>query len=307
MKLSDKLEETAKKQKSDSEPVIAEVILEDESASSDEKLKPETSPTQDDAANFNNLKSQVSQPFNSQNLESNLPSINDKDKAEIVDELISSEEIKPKASSSDSAAPKTYKKSITELISPENFMTIKPRAPETSVADNGVESSVLNTIKNTMPKLEPSFKYQNTKAFEEIEAMGALFQKVEIILSYLIILFKNEEDLLYPLAGHLEECTRIIEMYCSMHFVYKVYYGKNYLNKLKIVAKSVLELVFEREHFKFKTATEVIEEIRKYFPDLAVLMLQSYLNKLSLVPDSLVRVINEVLDQLLVKLDASKV
>jgi hypothetical protein len=51
---------------------------------------------------------------------------------------------------------------------------------------------------------------RNESAMEEIRKTARFFQHLETILSYGVLLFKNEDDILNPLLDNVDECTRII-------------------------------------------------------------------------------------------------
>lgn len=51
---------------------------------------------------------------------------------------------------------------------------------------------------------------RNESAVEEVRKTARFFQHLETILSYGVLLFKNEDDILNPLLDNVDECTRII-------------------------------------------------------------------------------------------------
>jgi hypothetical protein len=149
---------------------------------------------------------------------------------------------------------------------------------------------------------------QEDNSFKQIEAIGVFFQKLEAVLFYLIISFKDDELLLYPLAGHLEECSRIIDIYCSLHSVYKFYYGFNYLNRIKLITKKIIDLLFETRRFEFSQPSEIIAEMRLgFFKLLNILYSNSrdfqILNQNE--QENLKQFVDETLDKLLDKFSSN--
>lgn len=111
-----------------------------------------------------------------------------------------------------------------------------------------------------------------TRAY--IDSMGALFKKFEIILIFLLMQYKDKEDFIYPIAGHIDECSRIIEKYCSLNIIFKITFGNNYLNKLRIVVIRILDM-FEASKFKLENNSEINKIFKEKYSQLLNLMYKS--------------------------------
>lgn len=142
-------------------------------------------------------------------------------------------------------------------------------------------------------------------AYEEVNKMGRIFQHLETILAYGILLFSNEDEILNPLLDHVDECTRILEKFASLHPVYKILCGTNYLSKIKVVIKKIVDLL-DNSKLKFNSPKEFLTELRQRYPGLLYLLCESFLNdklkkKLEFLPDSLENKLNDALDNTLSK------
>lgn len=107
----------------------------------------------------------------------------------------------------------------------------------------------------------------NVEMFTEVEKIGRIFQKLEAVLGCLIMIFKGEENIIYPLIGHLDECTRIIEKYIRLNVLYKLIYGACFLSKLKTVTKRVEELM-DSSRLSLNSSRDLIQEFRLKYPEL---------------------------------------
>lgn len=142
-------------------------------------------------------------------------------------------------------------------------------------------------------------------AHEEIIGIGRVFQHLETILSYGILIFKNEDEILNPLLDHVDECTRIMDKFAKLHPLYKILCGTNYLSKMKVVVKKIVALL-ESSKLKVNSPKEFLTEFKQRYPDLLYLLCESYLNdnlkkKLEFLPDSLENSLNNALDGALSK------
>lgn len=117
----------------------------------------------------------------------------------------------------------------------------------------------------------------NVEMFMEVEKIGRSIQKIEAIVSTLIMWFKNEEHIINPLIGHLDECTRIVEKYIRLNVVYKLVYGSNFLSKLKIVYARI-ESLMETSRVSLSSSREINAEFKRSFPELVYTLYDSFLN-----------------------------
>lgn len=145
----------------------------------------------------------------------------------------------------------------------------------------------------------------NESAFQEVQYIGRLFQHLETILSYGILLFKNEDEILNPLLDYVDECSRILEKYVSLHIIYKILCAKNYLSKLKVVFKDIVRLL-ENSKLKFNSPKEFLAEFNQNYPNLLYLVCESLVNdkfkkKIEFLPDGIENAINDAVDDALSK------
>jgi hypothetical protein len=157
----------------------------------------------------------------------------------------------------------------------------------------------LQRVEN-QPLMASQIADKQASAIEEVAAVGRLFQHLETILTYGILIFKNEDELLNPLLDNVDECTRILEKYSKLHPVYKILCGVNFLSKMKVVIKKIIALL-ESSHLKINSPKDFLVEFRQRYPDLLYLLCESYLNdnlkkKLEFLPDSLENALNNALD-----------
>lgn len=137
-------------------------------------------------------------------------------------------------------------------------------------------------------------------AFEEISQVAKIFQHIETILSYGILAFKNEDDILGPLLDHVDECSRILEKFAALHPLYQVLLGKNYLSNLKVVVKKMFYLL-KQSKLKFNSPREFLSEVKKQYPDLVYVLCKDLLDdklkkKLEFLPDNLEDALGGVID-----------
>lgn len=150
------------------------------------------------------------------------------------------------------------------------------------------------------------------QAFRQIELMGRCIQQLELVLFSLILVIKTHEDVIYPLSGHLDECTRIIEKYIRLNVIYKLVYGAAFLSKLKPTFKRIEELMEQQQttsatattKFKLNSSEFVLSEFEHSYAELLYLLDESFVNvkikaKLESQPDPLQSEISRVLEKLL--------
>ncbi|CAF0765942.1 unnamed protein product [Brachionus calyciflorus] len=155
------------------------------------------------------------------------------------------------------------------------------------------------------PLLATQIADKQLSAFEQVTAIGRLFQHLETILFYGVLLFKNEDEVLNPLLDNVDECTRILEKYAGLHPLYKILCGPNYLSKLKVIVKKIANLL-ESSKLKFNSPREFLAELKQRYPDLLYLLCESYLNdnlkqKLEFLPDPLENALNDAMNGALSK------
>lgn len=109
---------------------------------------------------------------------------------------------------------------------------------------------------------------------EEVRKMGRFFQHLETIMSYGVLLFSNDAQLLTPILDHMDECTRILTKFNGLHIVYKLICGKNYLSKVKVQIKAIIKLLDDSD-LKFNSPKEFIAEIKSTYPNLLYMLLKS--------------------------------
>lgn len=92
-------------------------------------------------------------------------------------------------------------------------------------------------------------------------------QNIELILTYGILVLKNEDDVLKPLSDHVDECTQIVEKYSQLHPLYKVICGSNYLSKLRVFVNKIVDLL-KNSKLKLNSPEEFLKEIKDRYPEL---------------------------------------
>lgn len=201
-----------------------------------------------------------------------------------------------------------------DMISKKNLKPIeapKPLAEKRKTQRYSVLNSIVNKIRlstvdknkalhNLAEKYPKPAPPGTNPLLAEVETVGGLFQKLETVLCYLVLFFKDEEDILYPLSGHVDECTRIIEKYCNLNIVYKITYGANFLNKIKVVLRRIFAL-FELSKLNINSPRDIIVEFKRRYSDLIFILFDSSLNQKNNT-ETIDQIINEVLDSVLEKL-----
>jgi hypothetical protein len=144
---------------------------------------------------------------------------------------------------------------------------------------------------------------ENTEVFRQIERIGRLFQQLELLLSCLIFGYKNEEEIIYPLCGHIDECTRIIEKYIRLHIAYKLVYGPAFLSKLKVTFKRAEDLM-ETSKLRVDSTRVMANELKLKYPELLCFLYETFLNvkikaKLESLPDPVESELEKALKKIL--------
>lgn len=172
------------------------------------------------------------------------------------------------------------------------------RSVAIDVDENDMDNIDLQVVEQQT--LSARISRETGDAFEEITQVAQVFQYIDTILTYGILLFKNEDEVLNPLLDRVDECTRILVKFFDMHPLYQVVLGKNYLSKLKVVLKEVLELL-KGSKLKINSPKEFMSEVKTQYPNLLYILLQDVLDdklkkKLEFLPDGLEDQLNGVID-----------
>lgn len=141
---------------------------------------------------------------------------------------------------------------------------------------------------------------ESASAYEQITQVGRIFQHLETILAYGILIFSNEDEILNPVLDNVDECTRILDKFNGLHPLYKILCGKNYLSKLKVAVKNIIHIL-DNSKLKVNSPREFLTELRQRYPDLLYLLCESFLNdtlkkKLEFLPDPLENALNDALN-----------
>ena len=102
---------------------------------------------------------------------------------------------------------------------------------------------------------------------KEVGLIGHMMQNIELILTYGILVLKNENDVLQPLSNYVDECTHILEKYSQLHPLYKLICGGNYLSKLRAFINKIVDLL-KNSKLKLNSPEEFLTEIKDRYPDL---------------------------------------
>ena len=163
-----------------------------------------------------------------------------------------------------------------------------------------------DTQKIDVNPLQAQIAEKHTSILEQVTMVGHFFQHLETILSYGVLLFSNEDVVLNPLLDEIDECSRILEKYFTLHPLYKILLGPNYLSKLKVVVKKIISLI-ESSNLKINSPEEFLNELKQKYPNLLYLICESVLNdklkkKLEFLPDGIENALNNAMDDALKKM-----
>lgn len=153
-------------------------------------------------------------------------------------------------------------KKLPKLIKFENEKAVVIPQKNEFILDSIRKTSYFNEFDNV--------NLQGSGIYQLIESVGKTLQKIEGFLIYSIIFTKNQEDILYPLSGHLDECSRILEKFCNLHILFKLANGDSFLKKLNIIVKRIIDLL-ESSNSKLKLKdyeTKDAKEYMEYFSEL---------------------------------------
>jgi hypothetical protein len=229
--------------------------------------------------------------------------------------LAISERIKQKLSKFEDKAPivqrtlSSFERLFTAVEKiDDNFENLKStQRVQTNVQrSNAFDGDDDDTQKVEMqPLLAAQIAEKEDLNFEEVKSIGRFFQHLETIMSYGILLFKNEDEILDPLLGHIDECVRILEKFVVLHPLYQILCGKNYLSKLKVVVKKIVSLL-ENSSLKMNSPSSFLKEFNKNYPNLLYIVCESFVNdkiknKIEKLPDPIENLINGALDGALSK------
>jgi len=188
----------------------------------------------------------------------------------------------------------------------DNFEMLKTTKREQRALQSSSYDSEGDAQKSeSAPLLAQEVALKDEVNYEDIKAIGKLFQKLETIFSYGVLLFKNEDQLLEPLLGLIDECTRILDKFNVLHPLYKIILGKNYLSKLKVIVKQIVTLL-ENSNLKLNSPSSFLKEFNKNYPNLLYVVCESFVNdkikqKIEILPDPIEKLINNALDNTLSK------
>ena len=126
---------------------------------------------------------------------------------------------------------------------------------------------------------------------EQVRETASLFQHIETILSYGVLIFQNEDDILNPLLDYVDESTKILDKFSSLHPLYKILIGKNYLSNLKSIIKKIIDLL-KNSKLIINSPNEFLDELKQKYPNLIYILCESYINEtlkkhLEFLPDSI--------------------
>ncbi|UJR30238.1 hypothetical protein I4U23_017776 [Adineta vaga] len=120
---------------------------------------------------------------------------------------------------------------------------------------------------NIDPSRSDAVEVSAANTVKEVGAIGHMMQNIELILTYGILALKNEDDVLQPLSNHIDECTQILEKFSSLHPLYKLICGTNYLSKLRVFINKIVDLL-KNSKLKLNSPEEFFQEIKERYPEL---------------------------------------
>lgn len=132
----------------------------------------------------------------------------------------------------------------------------------------------LNEISIQKQTNEINFRSVNTSWTENVKQDLSFTQNfvenLELIIFFMVFYFENQEIILYPLSGHLDEISRMLEEYLSYHLAFRINYGSNFLNQIKLIINQIIKL-FEDNLNEIKSVTFVLNELKRRYLDLVFL------------------------------------
>lgn len=122
---------------------------------------------------------------------------------------------------------------------------------------------------------------------DQVNIVGEFFQQLEVILSYGVLIFSNEEKVLNPILDQVDEGSKILDKYFNLHIVYKILLGANYLSQLKGLIKKIFALL-ETSNLKINSPEDFVNEVKDRYPNLLYLICEKLTddlkNKLNVLP-----------------------
>ena len=132
-----------------------------------------------------------------------------------------------------------------------------------------------------------------------INLIGQFFQQLETVLSYGVLIFSNEEQVLNPVLDQIDNCSKILDKYLDLHILYKVLLGPSYLSKLQLIVKKILQL-FENSRLKINSPQEFLNEVKDNYPELLKLICETMgdelKDKLNSLPNNINNAFNGALN-----------
>jgi hypothetical protein len=123
----------------------------------------------------------------------------------------------------------------------------------------------------TRPLLQKDIEREQEETVKEITHTGRFFQHLETIMTYGILAFSNEDEVLTPILDNLDECTRILDKFGKLHIIYKLLCGKNYLSKMKQCMSNIIHLL-EKSNLKINSPQQFLAEVQKTYPNLLAMI-----------------------------------
>jgi hypothetical protein len=188
----------------------------------------------------------------------------------------------------------------------DNLQDLKAKTAQQQTARSSDDITEMDNLQpNENKNLAIEILTRHESGFDQIKETARFFQHVETILSYGVLIFKNEDEILNPLLDYVDEGTKILEKYAELHPLYKILLGKNYLSNLKVIVKNIMDLI-KNSKLLVNSPNEFLYELKAKYPNLIYLLCESYLNnelknKLKFLPDSIENALNSQLNQTLSK------
>jgi hypothetical protein len=176
----------------------------------------------------------------------------------------------------------------------DGFESVKANQQQRSVPLT--EGDVDVQKEETQPLLQTQIDDQHLSSLEQINTIGRFFQQLDTILSYGILIFKNEDEILNPLLDQVDECTRILRKFLQLHPLYKIICGKNYLSKLNQLVHNIVTIL-DNSNLKINSPKEFMIELQEKYPNLLFLVAESILqDKIKFLPDDIKNKLGFVFD-----------
>ncbi len=116
--------------------------------------------------------------------------------------------------------------------------------------------------------------HEQEAILNQISHMGKFYQCAETIITYGILALSDEQHTLEKIMDQIDECSRILNKFASLHFIYKVICGTKYLSKLTAIAATIIHLL-EASNLKINSPGQFISDLKRNYANLLFMLVDS--------------------------------